>query len=130
MSIDSLIQPRQIDQPQIRRMDRRVAPKQEEAQFLDQVKRFRYALTDPWVSVALDPEWKMGPHQIPATVIGHSAAAPINAVRRYLSGIVAARHLPDKLLVVHQFRPEMLPDRPRWPANCPRRSRSVHPAAG
>ena len=37
MSIDSLIQPRQIDQPKIRRMDRRVAPKPEEAQFLDQV---------------------------------------------------------------------------------------------
>ena len=37
MSIDSLIQPRQIDQPKIRRMDRRVSPKPEEAQFLDQV---------------------------------------------------------------------------------------------
>jgi hypothetical protein len=83
------------------------------AQFLDQVRRFRYVLADPWVSVALDPEWKMGPHQVPATVIGHSTAAPINAVRRYLSQLVTARHLPDKLLVVHQFRPEMLPDRSR-----------------
>lgn len=81
------------------------------AQFLDQVRRFRYVLTDPWVSVALDPEWKMGPHQVPAQIIGHSMAAPINAVQRYLSGLVAAEHLPDKLLVVHQFRPEMLPDR-------------------
>ncbi len=35
------------------------------AEFLDQVKQFRYVLTDPWVSVALDPEWKMGPHQVP-----------------------------------------------------------------
>jgi hypothetical protein len=81
------------------------------ANFLDQVRRFRYLLTDPWVSVALDPEWKMGPHQVPATVIGHSTAAPINAVRRYLSRLVTARHLPDKLLVIHQFRPQMLPDR-------------------
>lgn len=81
------------------------------AQLLDQVQRFRYALDDPWVSVALDPEWKMGPHQVPATVIGHSPAAPINAVRRYLSSVVAARHLPDKLLIVHQFTPAMLPDR-------------------
>ena len=89
------------------------------AEFNDQVKRFRYALDDPWVSVALDPEWKMGPNQIPATVIGHSSAAPINAVRRYLSGIVTARHLPDKLLVVHQFRPEMLPDR-----------QNIHPGPG
>ncbi|MGH8862539.1 MAG: hypothetical protein ACRDVG_15130, partial [Jatrophihabitantaceae bacterium] len=81
------------------------------AQFLDQVERFRYALADPWVSVALDPEWTMGPYQVPGRTIGHSDAGPINAVRRYLSGIVAARHLPDKLLVVHQFTPGMLPDR-------------------
>lgn len=80
-------------------------------EFLDQVRRFRYALRDPWVSVALDPEWKMGPHQVPAKVIGHSTAAPINAVRSYLSDLVTSRHLPDKLLVIHQFRPEMLPDR-------------------
>lgn len=81
------------------------------AQFLDQVKRFRYALTDPWVSVALDPEWKMGPQQVPAQVIGHASARDVNAVRQYLSALVTARHLPDKLLIVHQFRPEMLPDR-------------------
>jgi hypothetical protein len=81
------------------------------AQFLDQVRRFRWVLTDPWVSVALDPEWKMGPHEIPAQVIGHSLPGPINDVRRYLSDLVVARHLPDKLLVVHQFRPQMLPHR-------------------
>lgn len=81
------------------------------ANFLDQVERFRYVLTDPWVSVALDPEWKMGPNQVPATVIGHAAASDINAVRAYLSALVTARRLPDKLLVVHQFTPAMLPDR-------------------
>ena len=80
-------------------------------QFLDQVRQFRWALRDPWVSVALDPEWKIGPQQIPATVIGHSAPQPINDVRRYLSALVAAEHLPDKLLVIHQFRPQMLPRR-------------------
>ncbi len=83
------------------------------AEFLDQVRRFRWALRDPWVSVALDPEWKMGPGQIPAKVIGHSPPGPINAVRRYLSELVTAEHLPDKLLVVHQFRPQMLPGRTR-----------------
>ncbi|HEY2297111.1 MAG TPA: hypothetical protein VGH43_05245, partial [Jatrophihabitans sp.] len=81
------------------------------AEFLDQVQRFRYALLDPWVSVALDPEWKMGPTEIPAQVIGHADARSINAVRSYLSELVTIKHLPDKLLVVHQFRPQMLPDR-------------------
>jgi hypothetical protein len=83
------------------------------AEFLDQVERFGYALRDPWVSVALDPEWKMGPTEIPAQVIGHADADSINAVRSYLSQLVVSKHLPDKLLVVHQFRPQMLPDRRR-----------------
>lgn len=81
------------------------------AQFLDQVERFRYALTDPWVSVALDPEWRVGPTQVPARIVGSARASEINAVRRYLSGLVRSRGLPHKLLVVHQFRPQMLPDR-------------------
>jgi hypothetical protein len=89
------------------------------AEFIDQVKRFRYALTDPWVSVALDPEWKMGPHQVPGKVIGHASARSVNAVRRYVSDLVTAQHLPDKLLVVHQFTPGMLPDR-----------QNIHPGPG
>ena len=58
------------------------------AQFLDQVKHFARFLRDPWVSVALDPEWKMHGHQVPGKVIGHTSASAVNAVRRYLAGIV------------------------------------------
>jgi len=82
-------------------------------EFLPQVQRISRFLLDPSVGVALDPEWKVGRHQVPAKVIGSASAASINAVGRYLSALVARHQLPDKLLVVHQFTPPMLPDRAR-----------------
>lgn len=82
-------------------------------EFLPQVEQFARVLADPNVSVALDPEWKMGPDQVPATVIGSSQASSINAVGAYLSRLIARDRLPDKLLMVHQFTRAMLPDRDR-----------------
>ena len=69
-------------------------------QFLPQVQHFARFLTDPAVSVALDPEWKMGPGEKPGNVIGSSTSPDILAVRDYLSHLVATKHLPDKLLVI------------------------------
>jgi hypothetical protein len=80
-------------------------------EFLPQVEHFAQFLADPSVSVALDPEWKMGPHQIPGTVIGSSSAHSVDVVRDYLSALVRRDRLPDKLLMVHEFTPPMLPDR-------------------
>jgi hypothetical protein len=81
------------------------------ATFLEQVQHFHKFLTDPWVSVALDPEWKMTGQQVPGKTIGHSRAHGINVVRDYLAAMVKRRNLPDKLLVVHQFTTGMLPNR-------------------
>jgi hypothetical protein len=83
------------------------------AEFLAQVQAVAPFLADPSVSVALDPEWTMGPGTVPGKVIGSASATSVNAVSRYLAGIVAREHLPDKLLLVHQFRLSMLPDRGR-----------------
>jgi hypothetical protein len=80
-------------------------------EFLDQVQALAPLLADPSVGVALDPEWKVGRHQVPGTVIGSASAASINAVAEYLHRLVVADHLPDKLLVVHEFTGSMLPDR-------------------
>lgn len=79
--------------------------------YLPEVARFEKFLIDPSVGVALDPEWNVGRGEVPGQVIGSSSAAQINAVSTYLSGLVAAHDLPDKLFVVHQFRTTMLPDR-------------------
>jgi hypothetical protein len=80
-------------------------------EFLPQVQALRPFLSDPSVGVALDPEWKLAPYQFPIESIGSSSAASINAVGAYLSGIVQAENLPDKLLLVHQFVRSELPDR-------------------
>jgi hypothetical protein len=82
-------------------------------EFLPQVQRVSRFLLDPSVSVALDPEWKVKHNQVPAQVIGSASAASINVVGHYVSALVARHHLPDKLLVVHQFTLPMLPDRAR-----------------
>jgi hypothetical protein len=82
------------------------------ASFLSQAKTLRPLLLDPSVSLALDPEWKVGPHQAPGGGrIGSSRAGPINAVADYLRGLVKKHDLPDKLLVVHEFTLPMLPNR-------------------
>jgi hypothetical protein len=80
--------------------------------FLPEVERFAPFLTQPDVGVAVDPEWHMQPGQIPGTVYGSATAASINAVSGYLAAIVARYRLPQKLFVIHQFRPSVLPDRP------------------
>jgi len=80
-------------------------------EFLPQVQHFATFLADPSVEVALDPEWKIGPHQVPGQVIGSASAASVLAVRDYLARLVATDKLPDKLLLVHQFTTGMLPDR-------------------
>jgi hypothetical protein len=81
--------------------------------FLPQVKRYEQFLVQPDVGVALDPEWRMKPGQVPGRVIGSARAAEINAVSSYVAGLVAANRLPQKAFVVHQFTLPMLPDRTR-----------------
>lgn len=90
------------------------------ASFLAQAQALKPFLLDPSVSLALDPEWKVGPTEVPGGGrIGSSSAAGINDVSRWLQQLIGANHLPDKLLVVHQFTERMLPDRDRIvrPAN-------------
>ncbi|HEY3530608.1 MAG TPA: hypothetical protein VGK78_15790 [Nocardioides sp.] len=73
-------------------------------------KRWTWALRKPWVGLALDPEWRMGPHQVPASVVGSVRAAEVNRTSLWLSRLVRREGLPEKLFVLHQFRLTMLPD--------------------
>lgn len=82
------------------------------ASFLAQAERVRPFLLDPSVQLGLDPEWKVGPGQRPGDGrIGSSRAAGINDVGAWLSDLVRDHHLPDKLMIVHEFTSSMLPDR-------------------
>jgi hypothetical protein len=73
-------------------------------------KRWAWALRDPSVGLALDPEWRMGPHQVPGHVIGTVRAREVDQTSAWLSHLVRSNGLPQKLFVVHQFRLSMLPD--------------------
>lgn len=72
--------------------------------FLTEVKAWEKFLVEPDVGVALDPEWRMGPGQIPMKVFGKVNGTELNAVAAYLSGLVAKHDLPEKVMVVHQLR--------------------------
>lgn len=54
--------------------------------YLSEVTRFEKFLLDPSVGVALDPEWNVGPDEVPGQVIGSSLASRINAVSAYPVG--------------------------------------------
>lgn len=76
--------------------------------FLDVAKRWEWALKYPHVGLALDPEWRVGPRQVPAGVIGSVDAAEVNRVSSWLSDLAVAHDLPEKLFVLHQFRTAMI----------------------
>ncbi len=80
------------------------------ADFPSVARRWTWALKDPSVGLALDPEWRMGPHQVPARVIGSVGAREVNRTSLWLSRLVRRESLPQKLFVLHQFRLTMLPD--------------------
>lgn len=79
--------------------------------FLPEIERFARFIAQPDVGVAVDPEWHMQPGEIPGKVYGSSTAASVNAVSSYLAATVAKYRLPQKLFIIHQFRPSVLPDR-------------------
>jgi hypothetical protein len=78
--------------------------------FYTEARRLERWLDEPDVGLALDPEWRMGPGEVPGQVIGHVDAAEVNAVSAWLSGIVTRNQLPQKLFLIHQFTNDMVDD--------------------
>jgi hypothetical protein len=76
--------------------------------FMDEVRAFEPYLRQPDVGLALDPEWSMRRGQVPGSVIGSTDASVINRAGAYLARIVKQNDLPQKLLIVHQFTPQMI----------------------
>jgi hypothetical protein len=72
------------------------------------VKAFEPWLREPDVGIALDPEWAVGPGQVPGRVFGHTTGSELDAVSAYLAGLVAADGLPEKVMVVHQLAPPII----------------------
>ena len=78
--------------------------------FLSVVRRWKWALEDPHVGLALDPEWRMGRRGVPGRKIGSVSATEVDRVSKWLSTLVRIEDLPQKLLVLHQFRTDMIED--------------------
>lgn len=68
-------------------------------------------LKQPHVHLALDPEFAWGPDQYPLIDIGQIDAATVNRAQDLLERLAIEHRLPNKILVVHQFRPDMLKDK-------------------
>jgi len=81
--------------------------------FLTQAKRYADLLAEPHVGLALDPEWRLAPGQRHMVQIGSVRAAEINSVARWLADLTRDRKLPQKLLMLHQFRLSMIGERAR-----------------
>lgn len=79
--------------------------------FLTQARRYEELLKLPHVGLALDPEWRLGPDQVHLSQIGSVSAAEINQVAEWLAELVRTERLPQKLLLVHQFKLTMITER-------------------
>lgn len=79
--------------------------------FLTQAKRYESLLREPHVGLALDPEWRLGPDQRHLRQVGTVTAAEINTVTGWLAGVVRDNRLPQKLVVLHQFKTSMITER-------------------
>ena len=79
--------------------------------FLSQARIYEEFLRQPHVGLALDPEWRLKPDQVHLEQVGTVDAAEINEVVEWLAAMVRAEALPQKLLVLHQFRFSMITNR-------------------
>jgi hypothetical protein len=74
------------------------------ASFLAQATEYQPLLELPDVGLALDPEWKLQPGQLPLRQIGSVSITEVNSVVSWLAQLTAQYRLPQKLLVLHEFR--------------------------
>jgi hypothetical protein len=80
------------------------------ASLLAQARKYQSLLEQPDVGLAIDPEWKLAPGQLPLHQIGSVSIGEVNSVVRWLAALTARYRLPQKLLVLHQFQLSMIRD--------------------
>jgi hypothetical protein len=72
------------------------------------IEKVRDLLVRPNVHLALDPEFAVAEGQIPGEYIGSLSAESISYAQKVLAEISAQNGIPPKLLIVHQFREDMI----------------------
>lgn len=78
------------------------------ADFLSQAKIYEDFLKRPNVGLALDPEWRLAEGQVHMEQIGSVSAAEINETTEWLAELTAQNDLPQKMVILHQFRQSMI----------------------
>jgi hypothetical protein len=77
--------------------------------FPAQAREIEALLAQRNVSLALDPEWRVGPTERPGGGrIGTVDGAEVNETIGYLDGVIRRFALPPKMMVVHQFTDSMV----------------------
>ena len=71
---------------------------------MDEVKALEPFLKRPYVHLAIDTEYHVGPGQVPGVDLGHVDGSEIEPAIKYLNNLVKQNNLPDKILLVHQFQ--------------------------
>ena len=79
------------------------------SRFSDQARRYEALWLAPHTSIALDPEWRVGPNERPGRgLIGSVDASEVNETIDYLDALITEHGLPPKMCIVHQFNPAMI----------------------
>ena len=94
--------------------------------FLTQAQQYEQLLSLPNVGLALDPEWRLGPDQVPLAQIGTVSAAEVNSVTTWLADLTRDNALPPKPVVLHQFRASMISDRASLDTSRPELELLIH----
>lgn len=76
-----------------------------------ELEYLRPFLTEPDVYLALDPEYAMAEGEVPGRQRGSMRATDVNVALDILDRLIADNRLPPKVLIVHQFTLDMLPDK-------------------
>jgi hypothetical protein len=76
--------------------------------FFRETVRLERWLREPDVGLALDPEWRVSPGEVPGQVIGSVSSREVNATSAWLAQLVARHDLPEKLFLIHQFTDDMI----------------------
>jgi len=79
--------------------------------FLTQAKQYAPLLEYPNVGLALDPEWRLKPNETHLKHIGSVDAAEINKTTAWLAEFTKSHELPQKILLIHQFKLSMVTNR-------------------
>jgi hypothetical protein len=78
----------------------------------DDVQRLQRFLQQPHVHLAIDPEFNVERTEIPTINLGTVTAADVRWTQEYLAGLAKEHGLPPKILMVHQFTPDMVVNKP------------------